>query len=356
MATLDGTAWTLGQVGASQSNTYITAGAVQLRNNTTVKVDLQSDGDVLIGTDTSAAATTTLSVFSAAQTYNGETMGVGDLLLGDNSSGKANLWWDKSAGTLNFRGGTATQAYVDTTGAIVAGGGEVVLNSTGFKAGLNTTNYGMTISTTGKTEWYADSLGLSVRQAYYDTATGDFSIGIGDALLWDSSADKLLLQGTMDVTGEIVAGAGAVKLDASGITIETTDAENSASSIEFTDSGTVFALMTAVDGAALNALIARTGNTSTAKNASSTLSSYAGASNSATTYVVAGLPSKTTQIVLNGGGAIEMATDGYGGVKFPSLTTTQRDAIAVLGNGTVVWNSTATKLQVYTGSGWVDLH
>ena len=42
-------------------------------------------------------------------------------------------------------------------------------------------------------------------------------------------------------------------------------------------------------------------------------------------------------------------------VKFASMTTTVRDALTAAA-GMVVFNTTDTKLQVYTGSGWVDLH
>jgi hypothetical protein len=42
-------------------------------------------------------------------------------------------------------------------------------------------------------------------------------------------------------------------------------------------------------------------------------------------------------------------------VAYPSYTTTQRDALTPSA-GWVLWNSTLTKLQVYTGSGWADLN
>ena len=43
-------------------------------------------------------------------------------------------------------------------------------------------------------------------------------------------------------------------------------------------------------------------------------------------------------------------------VIFPNFTTTERNAISNPVAGMVVFNTTDTKLQVYTGSGWVDLH
>lgn len=133
----------IGQQASGQSNVFITSGGVRMRTNATVKIDLQSDGDIFVGTDTSAAATTGLSIFSSAQTYNGEAgFATGDILIGDNSAGQANLFWDKSTGRLNFRGGTATQLYVDTDGSLVAGSGNVILNAAGIQLleGLSNVN------------------------------------------------------------------------------------------------------------------------------------------------------------------------------------------------------------------------
>lgn len=92
----------------------------------TVKIHLHMDGDVLIGTDVSAAASTTLAIFSAAQTYNSESVSVGDMLIGDNSTSKANIFWDKSEGRLKFRSGSTAKSYIDTDGSLVVvdpGGG-----------------------------------------------------------------------------------------------------------------------------------------------------------------------------------------------------------------------------------------
>ena len=123
---------TVGSVAAGMGNLLLDSGGLRLRTNTVVKVDAQTDGDLLIGTNTSAPATTFLSMFSVAQTYNGESMAAGDLLLGDNSANRANLKWTASDGYLRFRGGTTTQAWINTTGAITAGGGDVVLDAQGI--------------------------------------------------------------------------------------------------------------------------------------------------------------------------------------------------------------------------------
>src|SRR3989304_2875397 len=54
-------------------------------------------------------------------------MGAGDVLLGDNSTSKANILWDASAGKLLFRGGLVDNVVVDTDGGLE-------IDSTGFSA------------------------------------------------------------------------------------------------------------------------------------------------------------------------------------------------------------------------------
>lgn len=129
----------VGQTSAGESNIYISsAGDFYARSSTTQKVRIQGDGDVFIGTDVSNPVTTSFAIFTNAQTYNSESVSAGDVLIGDNSSGNANIFWDYSAARLNFRGGTTTQAYIDTDGAVNAGGGVVELNSSGIEITVST--------------------------------------------------------------------------------------------------------------------------------------------------------------------------------------------------------------------------
>ncbi len=83
------------------------------------------------GSNVGAAGTTALVISGAAQTYNSETLGDGDLLIGDNTASKANVLWDKSAGTMLFRGGTTVGLTLDTTGTLSAG--PVTLDSNGIR-------------------------------------------------------------------------------------------------------------------------------------------------------------------------------------------------------------------------------
>jgi hypothetical protein len=44
-----------------------------------------------------------------------------------------------------------------------------------------------------------------------------------------------------------------------------------------------------------------------------------------------------------------------GGLQFDNLSTTDRNALTA-SPGMVIWNTTTNKLQVYSGSAWIDLH
>jgi hypothetical protein len=86
---------------------------------------LEPEGNAFFGSDVDTPAKTSLSIFSEAKLYNQENFGAGDVLLGDNSAARANLFWDASEGRLNFRGGTDTYVYIDTDGSIVAQAGTI---------------------------------------------------------------------------------------------------------------------------------------------------------------------------------------------------------------------------------------
>lgn len=45
----------------------------------------------------------------------------------------------------------------------------------------------------------------------------------------------------------------------------------------------------------------------------------------------------------------------WGGV-LPTLTTTERDALSSVANGTLIYNTTTDKVQARAAGSWVDLH
>ena len=130
MGILTGSAWRLGP--STADNVYITTSGVQFMDNGVTKVYIQTDGDVFVGSNLAAAATTYLALFATVQTYNSESMTAGDILIGNNSSGKPNLFWDASATQLKFRAGTTANLYINTTGQLVTGAGNVILDNNGL--------------------------------------------------------------------------------------------------------------------------------------------------------------------------------------------------------------------------------
>lgn len=109
---------------------------VEIRNGETTLGHWQIDGDIFIGRDVSNPVLNHFSIFANGQTYNGEVVGAGDVLMGDNTAGQANIFFDRSAGRIYFRGGVTPEAFIDTDGAISAGGGDVLLDSEGVKIAL----------------------------------------------------------------------------------------------------------------------------------------------------------------------------------------------------------------------------
>jgi len=97
-------------------------------------IRLRPDGSAFFGANLLLPATTALSVLAIEQTYNRELFGAGDVMLGDNSNGKANMLWDASTGKLLFRGGQTAQVYIDTNGKVTAGAGAVTLDTAGISA------------------------------------------------------------------------------------------------------------------------------------------------------------------------------------------------------------------------------
>src|SRR3990167_7651415 len=121
------------QIVNSSGNLMMDAAGLHVYNGSGPEtIRLASIGDILIVTDLSLPASTHFVFLSTAQTYNSEALGAGDLLIGDNSASKANMLWDASAGILYFRGGTTNQVWISTTGSLVAGAGDVTIDSTGI--------------------------------------------------------------------------------------------------------------------------------------------------------------------------------------------------------------------------------
>jgi len=168
---------------------------------------IEADGDFLLGSNIAAAATTSFAVFTNAQTYNSESIGAGDLLVGDNTASKANILWDASTGKLLFRGGTTTQGYIDTNGTAVFGGGEVQLSSLGIRINEGAGGANMIVweaATTADVQMYGNALGTTPNQSsVFAVGAIKETGGTGSSGLqfdWDGAAageeGQLLLRGS----------------------------------------------------------------------------------------------------------------------------------------------------------------
>jgi len=133
-AQLTGGAWTIGRVGASLSNVYIAAGAVQLRTNTTVNLELTTAGAIIVGDDSSGKYVTVdsggIEMFANSIKVVDIDGATGDFIFGQVAASKANLFWDQSEGRLNFRTNTSTKLWIDTDGSLRAGGNMIMLDDT----------------------------------------------------------------------------------------------------------------------------------------------------------------------------------------------------------------------------------
>jgi hypothetical protein len=174
----------------------ISQAGIKVMDAETVLGFWQTDGDIFIGQDIDDPAETYLAIFATAQNYNSETVAAGDMLIGDNSSGEANLYFDKSSGTILFRGGTSAAAYIATNGAIVAGDGEVVLDETGVSISLPTT-----IQREGK-----HALKFKLNTAVVSSITGRATTGTGATSRLEVNAGYSSALANATAVAELLAG------------------------------------------------------------------------------------------------------------------------------------------------------
>lgn len=65
------------------------------------------------------------AVASGERVINGETIGAGDVLIGDNSTGAPNIFWDQSAGSFYLRNGTTVVGIMGTSEMLTGVGASV---------------------------------------------------------------------------------------------------------------------------------------------------------------------------------------------------------------------------------------
>lgn len=218
---------------------------------TTKTFSLETDGDLFLGSNISAVGTTALAVFANAQTYNSESMGAGDVLLGDNSAGKINLLWDVSEGDIILRRGNGAgaaritldgsadsiligQAAASQNNVLISSGAISIRNNTTERIGVTAAGILTIKDSAGNAVITLDASsgaeitkkltmpGSSSAIAIGSTPPTAYNAGTG---IWiDRTGLFALDAGTYQVKvdatdGKLYAGAGNIFLDSDGVSV-----------------------------------------------------------------------------------------------------------------------------------------
>lgn len=151
----------------------------------TVVQQIDNTGNLKMGTDVSAAATTRLFISNASQTYNSEAgFLAGDVLIGDNTSAsnEGNIKIT-AAGQIAIRRGVTNYITLDATDAQFTN----LIKMTGASAAISLGATPPTSATVGTGIWL-DRTGMfgllsNVQQAIFNAATGAITAAAGDVVL-----------------------------------------------------------------------------------------------------------------------------------------------------------------------------
>ncbi len=167
---------------------------VNVYNDGALKANVDHEGNAFFGSDIADPSTTSMGIFAVDQRYNNESMGRGDILIGDNSDTAANLKWDASEGRLDFRLGTTVTGFMDTDGTIN------IIN--GIFSGSITATVGLLGGFVIGATTIADAAGL-VGLSSAVTAGNDVRI-------WAGNADPTIAPFSVTEDGQMVASAGQI--------------------------------------------------------------------------------------------------------------------------------------------------
>lgn len=207
---------TVGQVAASQSNVYITAGALNLRNNTTNKITLAADGTaffsgaVTIGDGTATSGTLTLNHFNtggdtyiAGGTINAAawTANPGFILgIDDSDSDKVKFYLGDTTSHLDYNVTTANTMTL--VGALTATSGSIAA----FTLATTTISATNLVLTSGAANTANISVGTGSNLAGMNSGNSgtDIAIWAGDTFANRATADfRVNLQGDVVATSII---------------------------------------------------------------------------------------------------------------------------------------------------------
>jgi hypothetical protein len=317
-------------------------------------------GDTTAGTNSSAALVTR----GASGTNASPTAAATNQVLGTwNIDGFASNGWASTIATTGSGAGTssiqplqiqgyAVSAFTDSAGTVT--NAPTGLRVRGFAAStsLSTANRLSFIDHTAATATYrAATFNIQPTSSttnYATFASGGHTVGQVDAVV---------------LLNRLTAGTNAVANSKNALTIESRRSDQTT-----TTSGDATGFGYRVGGTANYYWTGQVQSTyNSSGNHTYTVGVAAGDQTSSSPTMLNVFQAQPTQTVIYAG------TAGSGGstsakltidankvtpavpVAYPSYTTTQRDALTPAA-GWVLWNSTTTKLQVYTGSAWADLN
>ena len=240
-AQLTGSVWTIGRETTSMSNIQITAGALNLRTNTTVNASLSTAGVLTLGKAASERVTidaTNGILFLDDSDNTVASLSAAEWVIGQVGASLSNI--QITSGAINLRTNTTTHINLDTDGSLWAGATDVTErmewdSTNGFRIFNHANEAVITLGITG----VAQFTGLIDVVAGADIRIGT---GVKDSTLTGWNLDETEIVGqlsgveqvSLNSSGQVLAGAGAVVLDADGLTILASTAYSAERAIEFT--------------------------------------------------------------------------------------------------------------------------
>lgn len=193
----------------------ISSEGIQILRDGVPTVSLSAAGDVSFGSDVRTQDGTTFRVFASEQTYGGETLYPGDLLIGSNTEGTPNLKWAAQTGQLQIRLGQQVVSSTSAVRAAVVGlsGDQAVTTSTPTLIDWDAAEYDIGGFFSGSSALLAELAGLytfnlAVEVALDSSAPVTVDILVNDVVV--ATQTQTVQNGTVNVSGGTNVPPGAV--------------------------------------------------------------------------------------------------------------------------------------------------
>lgn len=364
---------TVGQVASGQSNIRISAGDLQIRNNTTVLGEWDDAGVITVGQVASGQSNIRISAGDLQIRNNTTVLGewddAGVITVGEVGASKSNV--RISSGALSLRNNTTERISLSAAGVLeVKDSGGAAVITLDASAGAEITK---------KLTMPGASSAIAIGSTPPTSASAGTGIWIDRTGLYGlaSNVEQVKINAS---TGQVIAGAGDVEMDVDGLTLIADTSDKTSNSVKWFNSttGTNIARVNSLragspagttllaqsfsnDGTGYGQLTLAANNSSNAF-ASLTFTKYGAshASKAGIGYVTFNALGVAIDSTSAGGYEPTASTvldlkSTTGAVLFPRMSTAQKNALTAV-DGMVLFDSDLVKLQVRAGGAWVDLH